>query len=147
MVSLKERKAALKRKRPGGKAAKRSPAPAAAYDEDDAMIAALERKLGGTKKKSARKALDAEFAEDGFGDGFMDFLDKVDSVGGAEAPEEEEDGGDDDVERDVDARGDAGGDDAADDGRGGTTVHYAPTRGEDLYGRSTTGGALSLIHI
>ena len=141
MVSLKERKAALKRKRPGGKAAKRAPAPAADYDEDDAMIAALERKLGGTKKKSARKALDAEFAEDGFGDGFMDFLDKVDRVGGAEAPEEEEDGGDDDVERDDDARGDAGGDDAADDGRGGTTVHYAPTRGEDLYGRSTTGGA------
>ena len=143
MVSLKERKAALKRKRPGGKAAKRAPAPAADYDEDDAMIAALERKLGGTKKKSARKALDAEFAEDGFGDGFMDFLDKVDRVGGAEAPEDDGDGGDDDGDSaaDDDARGDAGGDDAADDGRGGTTVHYAPTRGEDLYGRSTTGGA------
>ena len=39
-------------------------APAAAYDEDDAMIAALEKKLGGTKKKSASSGLVVRCGDD-----------------------------------------------------------------------------------
>lgn len=124
MSSLRERKAALKRKRSPRPARDRSSGAAGADDEDDAMIAALEKKLGGRKKKASRATMDGELAEDGFGDGFLEYLDRIDPApapAADEAPEEAEA-------------------EAAVADADGTTAFYAPTEGTDLYGRSTTGG-------
>ena len=138
MSSLRERKLALKRKR-SPKAAKAASGGGGEDDEDDAMIAALERKLGGAsskKKKGSRDKLQKELAEDGFGDGFLDFLDRVDPSAAAGASADAADAGDADVEAEVEADVEV----AAVDGDG-TTLHYAPTDGQDLYGRPTGGGA------